>query len=76
MSSGTYQVFAASNWRVAAWPCLVPFRAEVCAPANLWWEQNGVQYEIQIKLPFTLTEEEQERILVEAADLSVAASRE
>lgn len=47
-----------------------------CAPANLWWEQNGVQYEIQIKLPFTLTEEEQERILVEAADLSVAASRE
>ena len=21
-----------------------------CAPANLWWEQNGVMYQIQIKL--------------------------
>jgi hypothetical protein len=47
-----------------------------CAPANLWWEQNGVQYQIQIKLPPTLTEEEQERILVEAADSTVVALRE
>src|SRR5213079_292371 len=34
-----------------------------CAPANLWWEQNGVIYQIQIKLRSTMSEEQQEKIL-------------
>jgi hypothetical protein len=42
-----------------------------CAPANLWWEQNGVMYQIQIKLGSTLREKEQERILVETANSTV-----
>jgi hypothetical protein len=41
-----------------------------CAPANLWWEQNGVLYHIQIKLPSGSPDEE-ERILLEAANSSV-----
>ena len=43
-----------------------------CAPANLWWEQNGVMYQIQIKLRSTLKEKDQERILVQAANSTVA----
>ena len=42
-----------------------------CAPANLWWEQNGVMYQIQIKLGSTLKEKDQERILVETANSTV-----
>jgi hypothetical protein len=42
-----------------------------CAPANLWWEQNGVRYQIQIKLSSTSDEKDQERILAEAANSSV-----
>jgi hypothetical protein len=47
-----------------------------CAPATLFWEQNGVHYQIQIKLPAALTEQEQQRTLVEAVDSAVFASRE
>ena len=43
-----------------------------CAPANLWWEQNGVMYNIQIKLGSTSNEKDQERILVETANSCVA----
>jgi len=46
-----------------------------CAPANLWWEQNGIMYNIQIKLRSDLPEKDQERILVETANLTVAARR-
>jgi hypothetical protein len=42
-----------------------------CAPANLWWEQNGVVYQIQIKLPSDTPEEEQKKILIETANCSV-----
>jgi hypothetical protein len=44
-----------------------------CAPANLWWEQNAVLYQIQIRLPSSMAEEQQKKILIEAADVSVAA---
>lgn len=44
-----------------------------CAPANLWWEQNGVMYQIQIKLGYDLPEKDQQNILVEAANASVPA---
>jgi hypothetical protein len=47
-----------------------------CAPANLWWEQNGVMYQIQIKLGSDSTKEDQEKILVETANSSVVARRE
>jgi hypothetical protein len=47
-----------------------------CAPANLWWEQNGVMYQIQLKLGSDSTEEDQEKILVETANSFVPARRE
>lgn len=47
-----------------------------CAPANLWWEQNGVMYQIQIKLGSDSLEKDQEKILVETANYIVTARRE
>lgn len=44
-----------------------------CAPANLWWEQNGVLYNIQVKLPPTLSEESQQKAIVSLADSSITA---
>jgi len=44
-----------------------------CAPANLWWEQNGVEYNIQVKLRSNMRESDQRRILVETANASVSA---
>jgi hypothetical protein len=46
-----------------------------CGPANLWWEQNGVMYQIQIKLSSTLAEKDQENILVETANSCVTIRR-
>jgi hypothetical protein len=46
-----------------------------CAPANLWWEQNGVMYQIQIKLRSDSTEEDQKKILVETANSTVTVRR-
>jgi hypothetical protein len=39
-----------------------------CAPANLWWEQAGAMYSIQIKLNRKMSVNEQKRILVEMAN--------
>jgi len=39
-----------------------------CAPANLWWEENGATYQIQLKLSSATDEREQERLLVETAN--------
>ena len=47
-----------------------------CAPANLWWEQNGVMYQIQIRLGSGSEEKYQEKILVETANSMVTARRE
>jgi hypothetical protein len=47
-----------------------------CAPANLWWEQNGAMYQIQVKLPGRLAESEQEKILVQTANSAVPARRD
>lgn len=41
-----------------------------CAPANLWWEQNGVVYQIQIGFGRT-PEERQLKALTEAASAMV-----
>ncbi len=46
-----------------------------CAPANLWWEQNGVMYQIQIKLESGSAEKDQEKILMETANSMVIAQR-
>jgi hypothetical protein len=43
-----------------------------CAPANLWWVQNGVMYQIQVKLRPDLPEKDQQKILVETANSTVA----
>jgi hypothetical protein len=47
-----------------------------CTAANLWWEQNGVMYQIQIKLRSDSPEKDQEKILVETANSVVTARRE
>jgi hypothetical protein len=47
-----------------------------CAPANLWWEQNGVMYQIQVKLRSDSTAKDQEKILVQTANSIVTARRE
>ena len=47
-----------------------------CAPANLWWEQNGVMYQIQGQLGPGMPERNQQSILVEMANSTVAARRE
>jgi hypothetical protein len=44
-----------------------------CAPANLWWEQHGVMYQIQIKLNSETPEKDQQKILVAAANSIVTA---
>jgi hypothetical protein len=44
-----------------------------CAPANLWWQQGGMTYQIQIKLRSTLSRSEQEKILVATANAMVPA---
>jgi hypothetical protein len=42
-----------------------------CAPANLWWEQNHVMYNIQIKFSSSTPVAEQKKILIETANCSV-----
>ena len=46
-----------------------------CAPSNLWWVSNGVQYQIQARLDSRLTEAEQLRALVAMANSVVVATR-
>ena len=44
-----------------------------CAPANLWWEQDGVMYNFQLKLRSDTPEKDQQKFLVEMANSIVAA---
>lgn len=44
-----------------------------CAPANLWWVDNEVLYLIQLKLPSTLNEREQEKEIVAVVDSAIIA---
>ena len=46
-----------------------------CAPANLSWQQDGITYGIQIKLRSDMPEENQEKILVDAANSTVTVRR-
>ena len=47
-----------------------------CAPANLWWEQNVLMYQIRMTLRSTAKEADQQRILVETANSTVIARRQ
>jgi hypothetical protein len=45
-----------------------------CAPANLWWETNGIVYQIQLELPYSLTEEDQQKkTMTEVANSAILA---
>ncbi len=44
-----------------------------CAPANLWWEQDGVQYGIQLNLGSGTSEEMQETMITGAANSAMWA---
>ncbi|MFZ0321109.1 MAG: hypothetical protein WAL56_18420 [Candidatus Sulfotelmatobacter sp.] len=44
-----------------------------CAPANLWWEQGAVLYQIQLKLPSTLDEKDQQGIITAVANSAIVA---
>jgi hypothetical protein len=44
-----------------------------CAPSNLWWEEHQILYQIQLKLPSTLPEKDQQRAIVEVANSSILA---
>jgi hypothetical protein len=44
-----------------------------CAPASLWWEQQATLYQIQMKLPSTLREKKQLRIITAVADSAILA---
>ena len=44
-----------------------------CAPANLWWEQGSVLYQIQLKLPSTLRDKKQLKTITAVADSAILA---
>jgi hypothetical protein len=44
-----------------------------CAPANLWWEEDRILYQIQLKLSSTLPEGDQRRLIITAANSAILA---
>ena len=44
-----------------------------CAPSNLWWKEDRVLYQIQLKLPYTVPENDQRKALVAAANSAILA---
>src|SRR5262249_7925055 len=42
-----------------------------CAPANLWWQQNGTLYQIQLKLSSTMSERDQLKALTAVANSAI-----
>lgn len=41
-----------------------------CAPANLWWEEDGILYQVQLKIP-SLSEQSQEEALVKVVNSAI-----
>lgn len=66
----THKVRLARGLRGSFWPVSC---GGSCGPANLWWQQNGVSYQIQLRLPSTLDERKQERIMVTVANSAILA---
>jgi hypothetical protein len=44
-----------------------------CAPANLWWKEGSVVYQIQLKLHSTLREKDQQGIITAVANSAIVA---
>jgi hypothetical protein len=44
-----------------------------CSPANLWWEDGGVLYQIQLRLPSSMDEKDQEKTLTLVASSAILA---
>ncbi len=44
-----------------------------CAPANVWWEQRSVLYQIQLKLSSSLREKNQQGIITAVANSAILA---
>jgi hypothetical protein len=44
-----------------------------CAPANLWWKEDRVLYQIQLKLSSTVPEKDQQSVLAAAANSAILA---
>jgi hypothetical protein len=68
-SSHDRRVLLSNGITAIFWP--VRCGKSFCAPASLWWVQNGVEYNIQIKLGSDMRVPEQEKILVEVANSMV-----
>lgn len=46
-----------------------------CAPANIWWKDGRVLYQIQLGFPSTLREGDQQKAITAAADSAILAGR-
>lgn len=44
-----------------------------CAPANLWWQQNGTLYQIQLELLPDLGQQDQQKALTDTANSAITA---
>jgi hypothetical protein len=44
-----------------------------CAPANLWWQDKGVLYQVQLKLSSTTSEGDQEKTITAVANSAILA---
>jgi len=44
-----------------------------CAPANLWWEETGCLYQVQLMLNADLSDEDQEKTIVAVVDSAILA---
>ncbi len=44
-----------------------------CAPANLWWEEGAALYQIQLELPSTLRDKDQQSIMTKVANSAILA---
>jgi hypothetical protein len=44
-----------------------------CAPANLWWMEDQILYQVQLKLPSTLPEGDQRRMIIALANSALLA---
>jgi len=42
-----------------------------CAPANIWWKDGRVLYQIQLGFPSTLRESDQKKAIIAAADSAI-----
>lgn len=44
-----------------------------CAPANLWWHQNGITYDLELGFDSTMSDAEQKMLTVKAANSAIKA---